>query len=766
MTEKEFALHDDSNTPGSSNLAAALMGIAADTAALDSTHQMMQQSLERAVVALPHIDAGMLWMHEPRTDRLRLTAICHMPLDAQAIAALKQLQFMPGESLVGRAFQNSEGCTFEVVSNYDQMADRLRATYRDILQQVSTQMPHGASAFYVPLRTPESTIGVLVLLHVHTPAAQSSEQATTQPEGAYLPNTYVQTLRQTLPTFARLLATLIKSNHDHEQTQYHRNRLDAFDAVVTAISTATDLQDLLRSVLDVILEVLPLSSGAIFLLEPTQARLTLGTHQGLPPDYVEMLHSLPVTGAPCEEVVHYGHPTRRPLIDEPGEAILLQHGLESCAYLPLLAGGTVVGILGLYGDESLYKEIDVVQLMPLGNQVGFAIANVRMYEDNYLERHRLSMVINSIAEGVVMCDRQGRIVLANQAAMALLNLDTMLLDQPLSEIPDFVGICDLEGNPLPIEDLPMMQALLGETFHDRRVLLNGPDDDYSFMSFSGAPVHDADNETIEGAVVIFRDITITQRLERAKDDFLAEAAHELRSPLGAVCSYAEMLLRRAHQRPESDHRDLHGLTILSQQVSHMLSLVDNLLDVSRLDAGQIDLQMQRVNLVSLAEQVLDQQRLTTTSCELCLEMIQPEIWVVCDSLRIQQVLTNLVSNAIKYSPPNRRVSVHVDLCSALTSGETAIERAGSETDGIGAAFAPLQGEAVVSVCDQGYGISPEHRARLFQRFYRARRHRAEGLGLGLYLSRHFVLMHGGTIDVESSEGQGSTFWFTLPLYEE
>lgn len=312
----------------------------------------------------------------------------------------------------------------------------------------------------------------------------------------------------------------------------------------------------------------------------------------------------------------------------------------------------------------------------------------------------------------------------------------------------------------------MMQALLGETFHDRRVLLNGPDDDYSFMSFSGAPVHDADNETIEGAVVIFRDITITQRLERAKDDFLAEAAHELRSPLGAVCSYAEMLLRRAHQRPESDHRDLHGLTILSQQVSHMLRLVDNLLDVSRLDAGQIDLQMQRVNLVSLAEQVLDQQRLTTTSCELCLEMIQPEIWVVCDSLRIQQVLTNLVSNAIKYSPPNRRVSVHVDLCPALASSETAIERAGSETDGMVAAFAPLQGEAVVRVCDQGYGIAPEHRARLFQRLYRARSHRAEGLGLGLYLSRHFVLMHGGTIDVESSEGQGSTFWFTLPLYEE
>ncbi|MBC8077355.1 MAG: HAMP domain-containing histidine kinase, partial [Chloroflexales bacterium] len=182
---------------------------------------------------------------------------------------------------------------------------------------------------------------------------------------------------------------------------------------------------------------------------------------------------------------------------------------------------------------------------------------------------------------------------------------------------------------------------------------------------------------------------------------------------------------------------------LSQQVTHMLRMVDNLLDVSRLDAGQLDLQLGRVNLVALADEVLDQQRPSASGHELILAPGPAELCVQGDSLRIRQVLTNLVGNAVRYSAPNTSVVVRV--ATQPAAGEGA---------------AP---EALVAVTDQGSGIPEEQRAKLFQRYYRGSSRRTEGLGLGLYLSREFVQLHAGQIWVESQEGQGSTFYFTLPI---
>jgi two-component system phosphate regulon sensor histidine kinase PhoR len=182
----------------------------------------------------------------------------------------------------------------------------------------------------------------------------------------------------------------------------------------------------------------------------------------------------------------------------------------------------------------------------------------------------------------------------------------------------------------------------------------------------------------------------------------------------------------------------------------MLRMVDNLLDVSRIDAGQLDLQIQRVNLVPLVAQVIDQQRPAAGGRELVMESAADELFVAGDSLRIRQVLTNLVGNAIKYSPPDGAITVRM--------------RRVAEDEVIGPGVSGPA--AVVSVHDSGSGIAPDQQARLFQRYYRVRSHRAEGLGLGLYLSREFVQMHGGQIWVDSVEGSGSSFHFTLPLAEE
>jgi two-component system phosphate regulon sensor histidine kinase PhoR len=361
------------------------------------------------------------------------------------------------------------------------------------------------------------------------------------------------------------------------------------------------------------------------------------------------------------------------------------------------------------------------------------------------------------------------LVLANETAMALFSLDAVPYDQPLSEMVDFYGFRTLDNEPLPVDQLPMARALSGETFHDYRLMLHGISGANSIMSFSGSPVR-PDVRTIEGAVVVFRDMTTTQKLERAKDEFLAVAAHELRNPLASVRGYAELLLRRERERTNPDSRDVRGLSLLSQQVAHMLGMVDNLLDASRLDAGQIDVQLQRINLVSLATQVLEHQRPSANGYELVLDAALPEIWVECDEIRIYQVLTNLVSNAIKYSPSHTTVTLRLDKRTTAVSATMQLPGNGQEpllpSSDSSTSSGPVRQEALVSVVDQGCGISSEQQERLFQRFYRVKSRRVEGLGLGLYLSRQFILMHGGDIGLESVEGQGSTFYFTLPIQAE
>jgi two-component system phosphate regulon sensor histidine kinase PhoR len=148
--------------------------------------------------------------------------------------------------------------------------------------------------------------------------------------------------------------------------------------------------------------------------------------------------------------------------------------------------------------------------------------------------------------------------------------------------------------------------------------------------------------------------------------------------------------------------------------------------------------------------VLDQQRPAAGSRTLTLDSAEERLIITCDPLRIRQVLTNLISNAIKYTPPESNITVRLH-CGTEPPSETH------------PATHPV---VVMSVHDEGAGIPPAQQARLFQRYYRARVRRAEGLGLGLYLSRQFVQMHGGTIWVESVEGVGSTFAFSLPLRDE
>ena len=697
---------------------------------------------QHVVEVVPAVQAGLLWLYDRQQGALRVVSMYGLDFDANR-ELLMRLRLRSGIGLAGVVLQRGEPMLIEGRGRYREMTGRTNQSAHADLRQFLELLPRDLTAVLLPLRTGNQIIGVLELLNLGPPPALRHPDL------------------QVLQTFANLAAGAIKNAQLHAQMQAQQRRLEALGAISTVVSTAADLDELMSNVLDVTLNVVNTPSGALLLFDPVHGALTLGAHRGLPVAFTESQQDILVADAPCEEAVRYGQPIRRPLIAESGEELLLDAGLSSCVYLPLLAGGTVVGVISIYGDATLYERADIPSLMTMGNSIGFAIANVMLYQDSQIERRKLRAVIDSIAEGVVLCDRQGGLLLANETARALLSIESIPYQQPLSEMPDFYAIRDLEDEALPVERLPLARALSGEVFHDYRVLLRGASGQDTVMSFSGAPVHD-DQDTIEGAVVVFRDVTTSQKLERAKDDFLAVAAHELRSPLAAVRGYADLLVRREQRRGEEDSPELRGLHILAQQVTHMLRMVDNLLDVSRLDAGQFNLTFQRINLVMLTEQVLEQQRPAAGDRDLGLESNRQDLMVVCDPLRIRQVLTNLIGNAIRYSPPATTISVGLALEWA--------SRLAKRHSGFAANYTTRQElldddelMVLIWVQDQGAGISSEQADRLFKRYARGQDRRGEGLGLGLYLSREFVTRHGGAIWIESQEDQGSAFYVALPL---
>ncbi|HLH23899.1 MAG TPA: GAF domain-containing sensor histidine kinase [Chloroflexota bacterium] len=249
--------------------------------------------------------------------------------------------------------------------------------------------------------------------------------------------------------------------------------------------------------------------------------------------------------------------------------------------------------------------------------------------------------------------------------------------------------------------------------------------------------------------------------QQAKQDFLSVVSHELKTPVAVIKAYTEVLEGRAARRGAAA-ADKDVLARIGEQADRMLGLVEQFLDLQRIEAGLMPLEESRFDLAELARRLAQATQVTTTAHQIQVEAPRP-VYVRADRRRIEQVLQNLLDNAIKYSPEGGPIVVRVEVgpppLPVLPSGQE--DAAPARRD-----FPAGRETAVVRVEDRGIGISPAAAQRVFERFYQAgnvpvRGH--VGLGLGLYISREIITRHGGEMGVASAEGRGSTFWFTLPL---
>lgn len=348
----------------------------------------------------------------------------------------------------------------------------------------------------------------------------------------------------------------------------------------------------------------------------------------------------------------------------------------------------------------------------------------------------LRAVIESIADGVIIYDRDGHVLHMNSAAQRSLAVsEEEFRSRSYEQWIKMLRLETIEGRPLAVEETPSWRALRAETVRGFVMVVHALDGRRLWASVSAAPICTPEGALL-GAVTTFTDITELHRLQEQREDLVRSVSHDLRSPLTAVQGQAQLLLMLL-ERSNQDGNLRRSATAIFTNARRMNIMIQDLVDSVRAELQQLKLHRTGLHLSTFLRDYLQRMEgvLDTNRIRVGVPEELPAVWADAD--RLERVLTNLLSNGLKYSEAEVRVTA-----------------------------ARLDGHVRVSVSDQGIGISREDLPRIFDRFYRARGARkAEGLGLGLYISRMLVEAMGGQIWAESQVGKGSTFYFTLPLAE-
>jgi two-component system phosphate regulon sensor histidine kinase PhoR len=350
------------------------------------------------------------------------------------------------------------------------------------------------------------------------------------------------------------------------------------------------------------------------------------------------------------------------------------------------------------------------------------------------ERNRSGAILRSMVEGVAVIDSHERLVFCNRAFSEILNLDPASIEgRPLIELVRISELLGLIRRALQGEE--GLQSDIATGFVQQRsfVVTAAPVNALEASASSGAGA-----EKPTGAVVVLHDVTELRRLERVRQDFVANVSHEFKTPLTAIQGFAETLLAGALDDPNNNRRFLE---IIRDHATRLARLTDDLLKLARIEAGKLEIEFSAVGLTDLIEGCAETALLKASRKQITLEIDNPPGLpaVRGDASLLRDVLQNLLDNAIQYTPAGGRIQV------SATAGAR---------------------EAVITVADTGIGIPVTEQERIFERFYRAdaaRSREAGGTGLGLSIAKHIVEAHGGRLWVESTVGSGSRFSLSIPL---
>jgi PAS domain S-box-containing protein len=534
-------------------------------------------------------------------------------------------------------------------------------------------------------------------------------------------------------------------------------RNQALHDIGLAINSSLNVQEVLRTIVRETVRLVGASRGAIAFWDKERGKLrvmadhwlTAAERRGgtnfLATNRTEEVTEIELNGNLFEPKVRLEH-LQLPDDLSPEVTLALHHYLSYSWKLGTRHPGAVlvsplrwqkqtIGVLILLDDTPgrvfAKEDVDIVSL--IAGQATVSIENARLFDAVASERNRSRAILQSIGDGVFTTDTEQRVTSVNPSAERLTGFGAeKLVGRHYAEA---LNIADRNDQPVSPEVSPLVQAMQEATSTEPRIFQITRGDaggSKAVIALVAAPIFD-ETGVINGTVGVFRDVTQEQEVSRLKDEFVSLVSHELRTPMASVLGFSELMLTR--QLPETKSR-LYIETI-HKEALRLSTLINDFLDIQRMEAGRQVYNYTNIEIKPLFRRIgeIFSQHRERLRLDIAADVPQMR----ADPDRIMQALTNLVSNAIKYSPKGGEIYVVARLNE--------------------------HGMVEISVKDQGLGIPRDAIPHLFSKFYRvdnSDRREIGGTGLGLAISREIVEAHGGKISVQSELGKGSTFTFTLP----
>jgi len=574
------------------------------------------------------------------------------------------------------------------------------------------------------------------------------------------PDFYTAAHAERLAAFADQAASAIQNAQAYQAEHQQRVLVERLSAAATTLSSSLALEDVLGSIFDQLRQVVSYDSATLQQLEGRE--LVIQTCAGFDdPDQVTGLRIPLNSKFPCWRVVKEGAPLTIADVTKTyphfrDEADVHRSGrVRSWLGVPLLAKDQVLGIIVLNRAEVRpFNPLDVELVTSFSSQVAVAIENAQLYQEleaysQFLmqaveartaelqrEKSRVETILQSAGDAILTTDLEGRVLSVNPAFEAQTGYASgEIVGEPLRSL----GSGEL--SPEAMQD--MRKAMDAGEFWRGELTIRCKDDATYEAEVFASPLHEAGGE-LQGYVGVIRDITAQKDLDRMKDAFVSNVSHELRTPITGIKLFLGLLESAVPPKVRDDI-----LPTLRRETNRLNEIIEDVLRLSRLDQGRIELNLKAVDLNTLAEEYATDRGPLAEDRGLSLTLDKAAALppVQADAGLLGQALSALLTNALNYTPSGGQITISTRL---------------QEIDG-----KPFAG---VGIGDTGPGIPPAERDQLFNRFFRgsaARASSAPGTGLGLSIAQEIVTRHGGRIELESEgvPGKGTTFTVWLPVKE-
>jgi signal transduction histidine kinase len=567
---------------------------------------------------------------------------------------------------------------------------------------IRTDFPARA-ILYVPMTAHGRVIGVLSVGNDNAPRAFSERD------------------ELLLSALSDYIAVAIANAQTYQRTDQalaaRAEELRTLLSITRTITSSLDLREVAQLTIQAVHHSWNIEASSLWLLDETQTRLRVLANVGTTREILSsfqvevgqgIVGHVVATGEPMFTNEASRHPLHFREVD-------IRTGFLTYSLLcvPLVFRDRVIGALQLLNKlDGPFTEDDVARAGSIATAVAIAVSNAQLFADAASREQLLATMLEHNGNPTIITDREERLVLLNQRARELFHLSEEVMGQVLSDV-------------IPIPDLIAMAAGGHDAAATQRQELHLEDATVWLCTAAPIPAY--------GRIFVLQDITYLKDLDSAKSNFVATVSHDLRAPLNSIVGFAKALSEVGPvnaQQQEFANR-------IADMAERMTNLVTALLDIARVDA-RLERVREDCDIEAVIRNVLTelQGQALSRDIELAVNVIRRPTSLICDPTQLHQAISNLVDNAIKYSPRGGRVEVNVD----------------STPD-----------DTFVRVSDSGRGISAKDVPYIFDKFYRVKeKGQPSGAGLGLALVRSIAEAHGGAIQVESAENQGSTFILQLP----